>query len=56
MTKVIVARYEGGPEPMVVYGPYNDDQAERKADEWREENARHDPDADGTTYTVCPLR
>lgn len=55
MTKVIVAHYEEGPEPMVVYGPFNDEQAERRAQEWREENARHDPDA-RSTYTVCDLR
>jgi len=55
MPKVIVARYEDGPEPIVVYGPFNDDQAERKAEEWREENARHDPEGH-TIYTVCPLR
>ncbi len=55
MPKVIVARYDQGPEPIVVYGPFNDDQAARKAEEWREENAMLDP-AVQTSYTVCDLR
>lgn len=53
--KVIVATYPTGPDPVVVYGPFNDEQAARKVAEWVQDNAALDPDG-AATYTVCDLR